>query len=116
MNDFERFVDWANFLGVDHTEAFHRAADLFDHYGIEGVECGDLWIDYLNQGDTYDCTLVLDCVEGLIVTSWGDWYEQAENAYCESHGVIRCTWCGEFTDCEDDWRDTVCENCGNRVA
>lgn len=115
MSDFERFVDWVDFLGIDPKQAFERAEYLLDHFGVEGVSCADQTMAYLNTGDTYSETLILDS-EGLSVSTWGDWYESTEQVYCEEEGVIRCPFCGEFTPVEEQWRDTICESCDNRVG
>jgi len=114
--DVERFADWAEFLGVDGRAAFDIAAEHLDHFGVEGCTIADYGMEYLNQGDTYDLTLVLDDNDGLLVTSWGDWYEGAEQTHCENENVIRCGYCGEFTDCEEQWDETECSSCGNNVA
>lgn len=125
-SDFERFVDWAKFLGCNGREAFDKAADLLDHFGVEGVSCGDDSMDYLNTGDTYSETIVLTSDGELLCTTWGNWYENAEREHCEENSVIRCGYCGEFTDdsyygdedddCDKDWHDIVCQSCGNRVG
>lgn len=110
--DIERFIDWVKFLGVDGDAAWGIAVERLDHYGVEYCSVGDKSMAYLNQGDTYDYTLVYDDDDGLICTSWGDWYECAEQAYCEENCLIRCPNCDEFNDRAEDWRDTVCKLCG----
>jgi hypothetical protein len=123
QSEFERFVDWANFLGIPARDAFAVAADRLDHFGIEhfSLDTGDMdyadEMEYLNTGDTYSETLILtDGGDTLIVSTWGDWYENAEQSYCEENDAIRCGHCGSYTDCADDWRETVCDNCGNLVG
>lgn len=95
-------------------------------YGIEYVECADRKLRYLNTGDTYSLTIAQEDNGGssgwvedwgeLFVTSWGDWYENAEKEYCEENNAIRCGYCGEFTDCAEKWEETICNHCGNNVA
>jgi hypothetical protein len=85
--------------------------------GIAYVNVGDAAIAYVDVGDTYDTTIYLDSGE-LRVGSWGDWAEAAEAQHCEEEGVVRCGFCGEFTDHPEDteWRDVTCEYCGRNVA
>lgn len=61
---------------------------LFDCHGIEAIRVEGAWVDnyhgdviasYVNTGDTYCLTLVLDHETGeLILTSYGDWLEEWE--------------------------------------
>ena len=61
---------------------------LFDLHGIEAIRVEGEWLDnyhgdliasYVNTGDTYCLTLVLDHETGdLVLTSYGDWYEAWE--------------------------------------
>jgi len=117
MSDFERFIDWADFLGIDGPDAFDTADELLDHFGRESCSVGDASMDYLNTGDTYSETLVLDSDGSLICTTWGDWHDAAEIEYREENDVVRCGYCGNFTDdYADDWHDNVCNTCGNLVG
>ena len=100
------------------AEAFlARAGWLHATFGVEHVSVAERELSYLNTGDTY--SLTVGCEDGsCFATTWGDWVESAENGHCEEEVVIRCGYCGEFTDHPDDvkWRDVVCESCGNCVA
>ncbi len=96
QSEFERFVDWANFLKIPAAKAFDLAVKRLDHFGVEGVSVEDRSMSYLNTGDTYSETIVLDG-HNLLLTTWGDWYEQAEQAYCEEEDVFRCHYCGEYS-------------------
>ncbi len=84
-------------------------------FGIESISLADRTMRYVNLGDTYIETILEENGE-LSVGSWGSWYEEAENAHCEANGLIRCGYCSEFTPVADNWRDTVCEYCGNNVG
>ncbi|MHB9044366.1 MAG: hypothetical protein ACYC35_00350 [Pirellulales bacterium] len=83
-------------------------------FGIESVSCADRSIDYVNMGETYTPTIVQEG-ETFSVSSWGGWYEGAEQEHCEQEGAIRCGYCGEFTPCAEEWSETVCEHCGRYV-
>ena len=86
---------------------------------VECAECADRHLYYINKGDTYDETLCYDEEEDeLFEGSWGGWYEEVEQQHCRENDVIRCGWCSEFTPLSEtgEWRDTVCEYCGNLVG
>lgn len=85
-------------------------------FGTEYVSLAGRELAYLNTGDTYSVTVGAE--DGKVfVTTWGDWHEGVEQEHCEEDGVIRCGYCGEFTPMdEEDWRDVVCEHCGNNVG
>lgn len=93
------------------------ADDILGGFGIEYVSCCGKELKYINLGDTYIETI---CAEGNnlpFVCSWGNWYEDVEQEYCQDNDVIRCGYCGEFTPMNEEcWRDVVCECCGNCVA
>ena len=94
------------------------AADrILNGYGIECVTGPDgETLHYVNLGDTYDATICKDS-SGYFIGSWGDWYEQAERDHEEDTGTIRCGYCGEFTDMDqDNWRDVRCTSCGHLVS
>lgn len=97
---------------LEDAEAYMLSKGL-GCFGIEGVSCAGRSMEYINMGGTYDSTIV--CEDGEYeLTSWGDWYESAEQAYCEEHGAVRCAYCGEFTPLKTkDWHETVCEACGH---
>lgn len=80
-------------------------------YGIKHIECAGRSLSYLNSGDAYSLTIAQESCGELFVTSWGDWVEKVEEEYCEENNVIRCGYCGEFTDCAEDWEKTVCDHC-----
>ncbi len=130
----ERMVEWANSLNVSKREAFKRIAKLMkaDHFGVEHIELdnySDLassydegpTAEYLNTGDTYSTTLVLtdDYVNGvkLLVTSWGDWYEEQERWAYEHFNAVRCGYCGHFHVMEDgqSTHNTKCCHCGHNL-
>jgi ribosomal protein S27E len=130
----ERMVEWANSLNVSKREAFKRIAKLMkkDHFGIEHIELdnySDLassydegpTAEYLNTGDTYSTTLVLtdDYVNGvkLIITTWGDWYEEQERWVYEHFSAVRCSYCGHFHVMGEDrsTHDTKCDRCGHHL-
>lgn len=116
----ERAASYAN----RHGQKLERAQRFIDRagwgsatFGMERVECADRALDYLNTGDTYSTTVAREGRGPCFVTSWGEWYEAAEQSHCEDENVIRCGYCGEFTDMDcEDWRDVVCSHCGNRVG
>lgn len=139
VEELHRFVDWANWLAA-HTavtlqEAFDRLCLLFAevHYGVcraelenfEDLETGNdaPAMQYLNAGETYAPTIILtdDYVNGrkLLVTSWGDWYEQNEQYHCKQSQVVRCGNCSHFTQfiyAVDDWNNHRCAYCGKNVS
>jgi hypothetical protein len=89
-------------------------------FGIESVDCADRAMRYVNLGDTYDQTVIAEGGD-YSVSSWGDWYENAENEHCEDENVLRCGYCGEFTPhCDPSnpsaWDETICEHCGRNVS
>ncbi len=55
-------------------------------FGVEAIRGrhvdnyhGDIQAEYLNTGDTYAVTLLLDHErDTILITSWGDWVEQNE--------------------------------------
>lgn len=103
------------------TESLEEAEQFlnsyhFPTYGIEHIFLADRELSYINLGDTYDTTF---CEEDgkFFMSSWGEWYEEAEREYCEENDAIRCGYCGEFTPMDkDDWREVICKSCGNRVG
>jgi len=103
-------------LEIAKAEGMGAADSAIGGYGIEYVDFKGRVLAYVNLGDTYAETI---CIEDDLpfIGSWGDWLESAEAEYCEDTDTIRCGYCGEFTpiDCED-WRDVVCEFCGNKLG
>ena len=59
--------------------------EILEGYGVEAIRDEDAWIDnfhmdivavYVNMGDTYTTTILLDHEENkYIITSYGDWIE-----------------------------------------
>jgi len=104
--------------GLQLAEQFlARAGWGAETFGIEYVSCADKELAYLNTGETYSLTLGQENGGDVFSTSWGGWYENAEQEHCEEEGVISCAYCGEFTPMEEggEWSDTVCEHCGHYV-
>jgi hypothetical protein len=100
-----------------------RAGWLHATFGVEVVSVAGRELQYLNTGDTYDLTLGQESDGPILNTSWGDWVEQAEQEHCETRGVIRCCYCGEFTpdlgsftSAEEPWDKIRCEHCGHNPA
>lgn len=60
--------------------------ELTGGHGVEAIRgryvsryYQDIQAVYVNQGDTYDSTILLDNETGrYMLTSWGDWYERNE--------------------------------------
>jgi hypothetical protein len=91
---FPRTVDWVNrCCHAPRTAEVKLAAldETLETYGVEGLAVEGAWIDryhgdivasYLNTGDTYSPTLLLDHdANRWRLTSWGDFYESVENRY-----------------------------------
>jgi len=98
---------------LDPEEVLERASDLLGGFGVEHVAGpGDTGaLDYVNMGDTYAGTLAHDGAD-FVVTSWGDWYEGAEDEHAEETGERRCPYCGEWGEPE---QDNLCSSCGNAL-
>ncbi|MFA5186680.1 MAG: hypothetical protein WC551_09410 [Patescibacteria group bacterium] len=123
-----RAAHYANRRAQNRNESGYAALMSAEHFlnragwghvtfGIEHESVGDRELAYLNTGDTYSLTLAQEGEDGEVFsTSCGDWYEQAEQEYCEQEGAIRCGYCGEFTPCAEAWEETVCEHCGRNVS
>jgi hypothetical protein len=113
---------------LDRAEQFlARAGWASSTFGREYVACADNELTYLNTGETYDLTVCQENDGRLFVSSWGAWYEEAEQAHEQETDTIRCGYCGEFTPLCDEalaqpagarhaWRKTVCEHCGYLVG
>ena len=105
--------------GLQLAEQFlARAGWGGETYGIEYVSCADKELAYLNTGETYSLTLGQEGKgTDVFSTSWGGWYEGAEEEHCQEEGVIRCAYCGEFTPLQEgrEWHETECEHCGYLV-
>ena len=101
---------------LDMAQTFLRRSGWGDAtFGIESVSVTDRELHYLSAGDTYDLTIGQEGDGPVFTTSWGDWAEGAEMVYCEAMGVVRCSYCGQFTPKVEPWDSTVCESCGRLV-
>ena len=116
----ERLVEWS--ANIDKAAAFKMIAKQLkeEHFGVEtvcltdqhnsidGVDAPEM--QYLNMGETYATTLVLDTDDDgnarLQVTSWGDWYENAQKEFCREHEVAHCPNCGRYS-----YNKETCEHC-----
>lgn len=79
--------------GLNRGDVIQLRMEIIDKltqgYGIESIVIPGVWIDkywmdncglYVNQGDTYNRTIVYDTENGnYICTSWGDFYETLES-------------------------------------
>ena len=113
MNNMEKALELVRDGNVGAADKLLRTC------GVECVSVGDDAISYLNAGDTYGNTICWTTGDPgtAWIGSWGDWYEQAESEYEQEEGVIRCGYCGEYTDKDkEDWRDVVCVSCGHLVG
>lgn len=82
------------------------------------MSCTGRTLQYINLGDTYSQTICQETDGEPFVGSWGNWHEEVESEHCESEGLIRCGYCGEFTARTDveDWHNIECESCGHLVG
>jgi hypothetical protein len=64
--------------------------ELIGGFGVEAIRGSRNWDsfycdicgEYVNLGDTYDCTLLYDTVKRkYLITSWGDWVELRTEEY-----------------------------------
>jgi hypothetical protein len=121
VNYVNRIAQLTGHDGLDEAETYLEAlwgnAATFgvEHVAVEGTDGPEL--AYLNTGDTYALTVACEDDGPLFATTWGDWYEQAEQHHCETENVIRCAYCGTFCDYDGtgDWRDVEC-SCGHLVG
>jgi hypothetical protein len=77
------FSDWKN-GDLKSREMLEEANGILDGLGIEHLRSqnGKAEAYYVNMGDTYKATILLDIVKDrVIATSWGDYVE-----YEEAHG------------------------------
>ncbi len=87
-------------------------------FGIEQVccDCSGATLSYINLGDTYDYT-VCRYAGKYFAGSWGDWHEEQEREYDTENETVGCGYCSHHTPIQnEDWRNTVCEQCGKRVS
>ena len=114
------YVAWKHNSILAAEELINKTDHCVGCFGIETVKCADSEASYINTGDTYNMTVLLNEEGELQATTWGDWYERTEQKHCEEKNVIRCGYCGKFTpfdyDGDLDWHECVCESCGNLVA
>lgn len=96
-----------------------EASDILGAFGVEHVAGpGDTGaLEYVNAGETYADTLAHDGAR-YVVTSWGAFFEGAEEEHAEESGERRCPYCGEWGEPEHvdpnvaDSGD-LCPHCGN---
>lgn len=100
---------------------WEKANKILDGFGVEFVGVADRSLKYINLGDTYTTTICAEETddgdnESPFIGSWGDWVEATEQEHCEENDEIRCGYCGEFTDNDDeDWHNITCRSCGHKV-
>lgn len=88
---FPRTFSWVNecFHKPRQREiALHMLDELFKTYGVEGIcdsrfyvdsYCRDIVASYINSGDTYSPTLLLDHIDNRwCLTSWGNFVESLD--------------------------------------
>ena len=86
-------------------------------FGVEYCVCVDKELAYVNTGETYEPTIAIEGDGPAIIASWGGWYEAEEVAHCEGEDEVRCGYCGEFTDNDqENWADVTCSSCGRNVS
>lgn len=98
----------------DSIEESHRMMKQYS-FGIEHIACDDAELRYINLGDTYTDTI---CSEHgkLFICSWGSWLESVEQQQNIDNETITCGYCSHRTLIDpDNFRDTVCESCDNKV-
>jgi hypothetical protein len=62
---------------------------LLGCFGVEHIDNGE-GADYLNTGDTYSVTLLWDNeTNEILLTSWGDWFEDYENSHPQTASFER---------------------------
>jgi hypothetical protein len=79
-------VDWKN-GDIKSREMLEEANGILGGHGVEYIRTADddqhaaHGAYYVNMGDTYDTTILLDLDRGRVwVTGWGDWVEAEERA------------------------------------
>ncbi len=102
--------------GLDLAEKFLFRCG-WEHFEREYATIGNRELCYLSTGETHNLTIAQEGGSEVLATSWGDWYESAEQEYEQENDVIRCGYCGKFADRIDgvDWSETPCP-CGNLVS
>jgi len=81
----------------DEEKILEAANEVLEGYGVEAIHKEDAWVDgyygdiiatYVNMGDTYENTLLLDSeTEEFLWTSWGDFLEGWEAEHPEEEEV-----------------------------
>jgi len=92
--------------------------DTIEGFGIEGIndpdDSNNCIGSYVNTGDTYSGTVVLDDDGNFHLTTWGDFYSgwiDEENA---ENDTIQCGWCSHLTPLATlPVPDDECPNCQN---
>ena len=72
------------------------ANKILDGFGIEYMSVKNIELKYINMGGTYTDTICQEISTGKpgkliqppFISSWGNWYEQAEQDYCEETDTI----------------------------
>jgi len=75
-------VEWRDGI-MASREMMKEANGILDGHGIEHLRSrnGKAEAYYVNMGDTYSTTLILDTGKDRVwVTGWGDWVEAEERA------------------------------------
>ncbi len=126
----QKWVDQSYNIPNQHELVMSALNDLLGGFGVEAIrdptDSDTIIATYINQGDTYDATIVFDEDKSeFVLTTWGDWFENWENDQNEEDGTLTCGWCSYRTpyDPEEedeegntlDWHDVICESCGNYV-
>ena len=101
--------------GWSPTKSLQHVSDQIGAHGVERIEePGGSYLLYVNLGDTDIPTICWDSkFSKFLIESWGGWLERKEDLYARQTGNIRCGHCSYWTPCEKEWRETVCESCGN---
>jgi len=89
---FQSVARWVNScynMPSDVELKMEACNEVLSGYGVEAIRGkwrssyhGDIVFTYVNMGDTYDQTVVFDCVKHEFhLTSWGDAVEHAPKYY-----------------------------------
>jgi hypothetical protein len=87
--DAEQVLKLVKRPGSDNSadRTMEKINKLIGGFGVEAIRSEEAWDRFwtdivaicVNMGDTYDLTVVYDVDEGkCIITTWGDWVEDAE--------------------------------------
>jgi hypothetical protein len=91
--DYKSVINWVNqCYNTPSAKELQMCAinEILSGYGVESVTVENMWINsyyqnicatYVNLGDTYMSTVLLDHITGkFVITSWGDFYESLNMA------------------------------------